>query len=59
MKNLRLLFLLAGAVLWTLLAPPNLVLRYVSLITVMSAAYTISFVGLSQTIAVQESKRRG
>ena len=58
MKSLRVVLLLAAGVLWFLLAPQNIVLRYVSLIAVMSVVYAFSVVALGEEVALQESNRQ-
>jgi len=61
MKSVRIGILLAAGVLWLLLAPQNVVVRYVSLATVMSVVYAFTVVlygrGLAAVKRGRESHR--
>ena len=51
MKTLRIALMLAAGVLWVLLAPQDIILRYVSLIAVMSLVYTFTVVLFGREVA--------
>jgi hypothetical protein len=57
MKTLRIVLLLAAGVLWALLAPQDIVLRYASLIAVMSVVYAFTAVVFGEDPAIESAKR--